>query len=197
MNPPPPAPPDAQKALHQSEQLYRLLVEGVKDYAIFLLDPDGRVMTWNAGAERIKGYTAAEIIGRHFSVFYTPEDLRRGAPREALRVAAAKGRYEIENWRMRKDGSRFFADVVINALHDEAGRLVGFSKVTRNLTERQRFEALAEANRRQDDFLAMLAHELRNPLAPLLTSVQVLRQAGRPPRAAQSRWTAWNGSSAT
>ena len=176
MNAPPPALLDAQEALRHSEERYRLLVEGVKDYAIFLLDPTGRIMTWNAGAERIKGYTAQEIIGRHFSVFYTPEDVRNGVPEEALRIAAAQGRCEMESWRVRKDGSRFFADVVINVLRDEAGQLLGFSKVTRDLTERQRVAALAEANRRKDEFLAMLAHELRNPLAPLLTSIQVLRQ---------------------
>jgi PAS domain S-box-containing protein len=176
----------------QSQELYRLLVEGVKDYAIFLLDPQGHVATWNAGAERIKGYAAAEIIGRHFSCFYPPEDVARGKTEYELRVAAAQGRFEDEDWRVRKDGSRFWANVVLTALRDEAGRLVGFAKVTRDLTERRRAEeqrrqldreqaARTEAEaatRRRDQFLSMLAHELRNPLAPVLTGLTILRRAG-------------------
>ncbi len=129
-----------EEALQQSEERFRLLVEGVKDYAIFMLDPDGRVATWNAGAERIKGWKAEEIIGQHFSTFYPPEALERGWPEHELKVAAQVGRFEDEGWRLRKDGSRFWANVVITALRDRGGRLVGFGKVTRDLTERKQAE---------------------------------------------------------
>lgn len=124
----------------QSADLFRLLVESVVDYAIFLLDPTGHVRSWNAGARRIKGYEADEIIGRHFSIFYPPQDVRRGKPDYALRVAGAEGRWEDEGWRIRKDGSRFWASVVITALRDEDGALEGFAKVTRDLTERRQAE---------------------------------------------------------
>jgi PAS domain S-box-containing protein len=120
--------------------VFRLLVSRIKDYAIFLLDPTGHIQTWNEGAERTKGYTAAEIIGRHFSVFYPPEEVRHGKPEHGLKVAASEGRWEDEGWRVRKDGSTFWADVVITALRDAAGELVGFAKVTRDLTERKRAE---------------------------------------------------------
>jgi len=130
----------AQEALRQSEQQLRSLVESVRDYAILLLDPQGNISTWNPGAERIKGYKAEEIIGRHFSCFYTSEDIDRGKPEEGLRVAASTGRFEDESWRLRKDGSRFWANVVITASRSSNGELVGFAKVTRDLTERRRAE---------------------------------------------------------
>jgi PAS domain S-box-containing protein len=130
----------AEELLRQSEERFRLMVESVKDYAIFMLDPQGRVVTWNAGAQRIKGYTAEEIIGRHFSTFYPQEAIDRGWPEEELRRAAADGRIEDEGWRLRKDGSRFWANVVITALRDQAGTLHGFAKVTRDLTERKQAE---------------------------------------------------------
>jgi PAS domain S-box-containing protein len=126
--------------LRESEQRFRLLVESVRDYAIFMLDPDGRIASWNAGAEHLKGYTADEIIGQHFSVFYTDEDLERDHPVEELAVATERGRYREEGWRVRKDGSRFWADVTITALREADGRLAGFAKVTRDLTERRRSE---------------------------------------------------------
>jgi PAS domain S-box-containing protein len=122
------------------DQLFHLLVQGIKDYAILMLDPEGRVLSWNAGAERIKGYRAEEIIGQHFSRFYPPEDLQRGKPETELRAAAAEGRYEEDGWRVRKDGSRFWANVVITALRDPAGRLLGFGKVTRDISERKQLE---------------------------------------------------------
>src|SRR4051794_29040963 len=118
----------------------RLLVEAVVDYAIFMLDPDGHVATWNAGAERIKGYTAAEIIGEHFSRFYTEPDRARNHPAHELEIAERDGRYEEEGWRVRKDGGRFWASVVITAVRDEDSRLVGFGKVTRDLTNRRAAE---------------------------------------------------------
>jgi PAS domain S-box-containing protein len=124
----------------QSEEVFRLLVEGVKDYAIFLLDPEGRVVSWNAGAERIKGYAAEEILGRHFSTFYPKEAVEQGWPEHELGVARAEGRFEDEGWRVRKDGSRFWAGVVLTALRDGAGNLKGFSKISRDLTGRRRAE---------------------------------------------------------
>jgi len=128
----------AQEALQQSEERFRLLVDGAKDYAIFMLDPDGRVASWNPGAERIKGYRAEEIIGHHFSQFYTQEDQESGRPADLLKIAAAEGRIENEGWRVHKDGSRFWANVTITALRDEKGLLRGFSKVVRDFTERKR-----------------------------------------------------------
>jgi PAS domain S-box-containing protein len=128
----------AEEALHRSEECFRLLVEGVKDYAIFMLDPQGNVATWNAGARRIKGYEAEEIIGEHFSVFYTDEDLERHHPEQELRVAVAEGTYEEEGLRVRKDGATFWANVVITALRDDGGNLRGFAKVTRDITERRK-----------------------------------------------------------
>jgi formate hydrogenlyase transcriptional activator len=129
-----------ETALRQSEERFRLLVEGAKDYAIFVLDPEGKVATWNSGAERIKGYRADEILGQHFSKFYPQESLERGKPQHELEVAAAEGRFEDEGWRIRKDGSRFWANVIITALRGKDGRLIGFSKVTRDFTERKRAE---------------------------------------------------------
>src|SRR4051812_43744449 len=125
-----------------AEQL-RLLVDAVVDYAIFLLDPGGRILTWNAGAARIKGYTAEEIIGQHFSRFYTAPDIARNHPAHELEIAAREGRYEEEGWRLRKDGSRFWANIVITALRDERGELLGFGKVTRDLTARRLSEEQA------------------------------------------------------
>jgi PAS domain S-box-containing protein len=128
----------AEEALRQSEERLRSLVEEVKDYAIFMLDPTGRILSWNEGAQKIKGYAAEEIIGQHFSSFYTSEDIDRGKPNQELTFAAAEGRWEEEGWRLRKDGSRFWADVVITALHDKDGNLLGFTKVTRDITEGKR-----------------------------------------------------------
>ena len=129
-----------EETLRQSEERYRALVSGVRDYAIFILDPDGFVTTWNAGAEYIKGYQAHEIIGSHFSRFYPPESIKSGLPERELRGATLDGRFEDEGWRVRKDGSRFWANVIITAMRDTSGKLIGFSKITRNLTDRRRQE---------------------------------------------------------
>jgi PAS domain S-box-containing protein len=129
---------EAAEALAESEEQISLLVDGVRDYAIFMLDPAGNVASWNQGAERIKGYRYEEIIGRHFSCFYTEEDILQGKPQRELERAAADGRSEDEGWRLRKDGTRFWANAVISALRDETGRLRGFTKVTRDVTEQRR-----------------------------------------------------------
>src|SRR3712207_3671004 len=126
--------------LRQSEERFSLLVHGIKDYAIFFLDPQGYIRTGNDGAERLKGYPEPQILGRHFAVFYPPEDRARHLPEQLLRLAEREGRCEHEGWRVRRDGTRFWADVVITALRDGAGRLVGFGKVTRDLTERRQLE---------------------------------------------------------
>jgi PAS domain S-box-containing protein len=138
-----------RKALRDSEQRFRLMVEGVKDYAIFMLDPLGIVVSWNAGAERIKGYREEEILGKHWSRFYLPEDIAQGKPEEALTLAAGTGTVEQEGWRLRKDGSRFWADIVITAIRNEEGKLMGFSKLTRDLSDRKQAEGeLREAKKR-------------------------------------------------
>jgi len=166
----------AEEALRQSEERFRLLVEGVVDYAIFMLDPDVKIASWNVGAERIKGYRAAEVLGRHFSIFYTPESIREGKPERELRDALEHGRSEDEGWRIRKGGERFWANVVITPVYGADGGLRGFAKVTRDLTERRRVEQLQEADRQKNEFLALLAHELRNPLAPIRTALHVIGQ---------------------
>ncbi|HEY3587504.1 MAG TPA: PAS domain S-box protein, partial [Myxococcaceae bacterium] len=166
-----------QASLRQSEARFRALVSSVKDYAIFMLDPAGRIETWNAGAQQIKGYNADEIIGEHLSRFYTPEDLDRGLPATLLAQATRDGRVESEGWRIRKDGSRFWADVVITRLLDDRGQLMGFAKVTRDATARKKAELeLREADRRNRDFVAVLSHELRNPLAPIRNSLVLLER---------------------
>src|SRR5919107_3411984 len=134
------SPGRTREALRESEERFRLLVEGVKDYAIFMLDPEGYITTWNEGAKRIKGYEAEEIVGEHFSIFYTEEDVERERPEEELRIAEADGSYEEEGIRVRKDGSTFWASVLITALRDEEGELRGFAKVTRDITARKEAE---------------------------------------------------------
>jgi PAS domain S-box-containing protein len=174
---------DTESRVRDSEQRFRLMVESVRDYAIFMLDVEGRVETWNAGAEAIKGYRAGEIIGQHLSRFYTPEDMAAGLPQRLLEAAARDGRVENEGWRVRRDGSRFWADVVITALRDSGGRLQGFAKVTRDLTERKRAEEdrlslvqAQEAIRLRDEFLSIASHELRTPLTSLQLQLQSIRQ---------------------
>src|ERR1700761_7817328 len=139
--------------LEQNEQRFRLLVESVRDYAIFMLDPDGVVLTWNAGAERFKGYRADEIIGQHFSRFYPPEALARKLPEHELKVAGEVGVFEDEGWRVRKDGTLFWANVVITAMRNAQGELVGFAKVTRDLTQRRSHE---EELRRSEERFRLL-----------------------------------------
>ena len=155
----------AELALHESEERFRLLVESVQEYAIFVLDPAGRVASWNAGAEAIKGYAAEEILGQHVAVFYTPEDVALGKPQAQLEAAAREGRVEDEGWRLRKDGNRFWADTVITAMRDPTGALIGFGKVTRDLTRRRRVEEqLAQSNAELERFSYSVSHDLRAPL---------------------------------
>ena len=160
---------DKQQAKHEADQL-RLLVEGAKDYAIFRLDPEGHVASWNPGAERIKGYKAEEIIGQHFTRFYPQEAIDRGWPAHELKVARAEGRFEDEGWRLRKDGTQFWANVVITALHDGAGDFVGFSKITRDLTERK--ESEENARRLAEETAArQVTHRERERLRVTLASI--------------------------
>jgi PAS domain S-box-containing protein len=166
---------DVIDRIFHGEEPFRLLVEAVKDYAIFLLDPSGVIVSWNVGAQRIKGYAAGEIIGTHFSRFYTEDDKAKGLPARLLARAQAAGRVEDEGWRVRKDETRFWADVVITPLYDSSGHLRGFGKVTRDLTAKRNMEVMQQNENRLYEFLAMLSHELRNPLAPMVNALALLR----------------------
>ena len=175
--------------LRQCEERFRLLVESVVDHAIFMLDPAGRIVSWNTGAERIKGYRADEVLGRHFSCLYTPEDVERGKPRHDLDLATSTGRFEDECWRMRKDGSRFRANTVITALRDASGALRGFGKVTRDITEHKQAEKkirelnedlmrrttqVESINKELETFVRTVSHDLRVPLRHMEGSVALL-----------------------
>jgi PAS domain S-box-containing protein len=175
---------EATEELRASEERFRLMVESVQDYAIFMLDAEGHITTWNLGAQRLKGYTAEEICGRHFRVFYPKEVADAGHPEEELAIAVRDGRYEEEGWRVRKDGTRFWANVVITALFDPNKTLIGFAKVTRDMTERRRAAAELEASNHQlalsasqtEEFVAVTAHELQSPVTVISGTVDLLRQ---------------------
>jgi PAS domain S-box-containing protein len=174
----------AEDKLRESEQRFRLLVQGVTDYAIYMLSPEGIVTNWNSGAERIKGYTQQDIVGQHFSRFYTEEDRIAGVPKRALSTAAEVGRFEAEGWRVRKDGSRFWAHVIIDAIHDEDGKLVGFAKITRDLTEKRKADqaleaaniALYQAQKMESigQLTGGVAHDFNNLLSVLSSGLEVL-----------------------
>ncbi|MBX5101109.1 PAS domain S-box protein [Rhizobium lentis] len=176
----------AEQAIRQSEEQFRRLVQGVSDYAIYMLDPDGNVSSWNFGAERIKGYRPDEIIGRHFSTFYTPEDRAAGLPEKALRVARAEGRFEREGWRVRKDGSRFWASVVVDAIRDEEGEVLGFAKITRDITEKMETQRALEQAREElfqsqkmeaiGQLTGGIAHDFNNLLMAVLGSLELLKK---------------------
>jgi PAS domain S-box-containing protein len=173
-------------ALSQSLTQFRLLVQGVTDYAIYMIDPEGTVTSWNAGAERIKGYSPDEIIGQHFSSFYAPEDRERGEPARALAAAREQGRFAAEGWRVRKDGSRFRASVVIDAIHDDDGQLIGFAKITRDVTERDEAqreleiarEALFQAQKIEaiGQLTGGVAHDFNNLLMAIMSGLALLRK---------------------
>ncbi|SAK56660.1 hybrid sensor histidine kinase/response regulator [Caballeronia ptereochthonis] len=175
----------AHDAVIESERRFRLLVEGVTDYSIFMLSPQGRVTNWNNGARRIKGYTAEEIIGSHFSRFYTPEDAAAGLPERALDTAAHAGRFESEGWRVRRDGTRFWAHVIVDAIRDESGELIGFAKITRDVTEKREAEQLLEQTRaelfRSQKMEAIgkltggVAHDFNNVLQVLRGNLELLQ----------------------
>ena len=178
----------AAVALQESERRFRLLVQGVKDYALYMLDPDGRVSNWNTGAEAIKGYKAEEIVGQHFSRFYTPEDRARGEPQRALATALAEGKFEKEAWRVRKDGTRFWASVVIDPIRDEDGQLLGFAKITRDITERRKAAeeleeartALFQAQKLQalGELTGGVAHDFNNLMTVIRGSADLLTRPG-------------------
>ncbi len=180
---------EAENRLAQSEERFRLIVSNVKDYGVLILDQEGRVASWNEGAERTKGYRAEEIIGQHFSCFYPAEDVRNGKPAFELAEATRKGRFEDEGWRVRKDGSRFLANVVITALRDETGQLRGFGKITRDITERKKneehlLEKVRELKRSNDElqqFANVTSHDLQEPLRMVASYTQLLakRYQGR------------------
>jgi PAS domain S-box-containing protein len=182
---------EAEHALLQAEQRFRILVQGVTDYAIYMLDSEGKVTNWNAGAERIKGYSPDEIIGEHFSRFYTPEDFDAGVPKRALETARSTGRYEAEGWRVRKDGTRFWASVVIDAIRDEHGVLIGFAKITRDMTEKRESQLKIEESREQlfrsqkmealGQLTGGLAHDFNNLLTAILGACELaLRNIDNP-----------------
>jgi PAS domain S-box-containing protein len=176
----------AERALRQSEEQFRLLVQGVTDYAIYMLDTEGRVSSWNPGAQRIKGYLPPEIIGQHFSQFYTQEDRNSGEPERALATARRDGRFEKESWRVRKDGSRFWAHVVIDAIRDDGGDIIGYAKITRDITERRAAQEKLEKTREVlhqsqkmeaiGQFTGGVAHDFNNLLMAVLSSLELMRK---------------------
>jgi PAS domain S-box-containing protein len=178
---------NAERHLAESEERFRLMVSGVKDYANVMLDPEGRVISWNEGAERLKGYRAEEIIGQHFSRFYPPEEARNGIPARELEQASGTGRFEGEGWRVRKDGSRFLANVVITVLRDEKGQLRGFGKITRDITarkqsEEQLMQTMTELKRSNDEleqFAYVASHDLQEPLRMVASYTELLAERYR------------------
>jgi PAS domain S-box-containing protein len=175
-----------ENALKRSEEQFRLLVQGVSDYAIYMLDPEGNVTSWNSGAERIKGYRSEEIIGRHFSTFYTDEDRLNGLPQQALATASRDGRFEKEGWRQRKDGSRFWASIVIDAIKDDFGEIIGFAKITRDITEKMETQRALERTREElfqaqkmeaiGQLTGGIAHDFNNLLMAVLGSLEILKK---------------------
>lgn len=185
----------AEEALKESEERLRLIIDSVKDYAIIMLDPKGRIASWNEGARRLKGYEAEEVKGKHFSIFYEPDDIAMGKCEYEIKEATATGRFEDEGWRVRKDGTKFWANIVLTALRDDQGHLRGFAKITRDITEKKRAEEklrmaydslekrvvqrtkeLQKAVEARDEFLSIASHELRTPLTALKLQQQLFER---------------------
>jgi len=175
-----------EEALRESQERFRLLIESVQEYAIFMLDHAGHVMSWNAGAQTILGFAGDEIIGKHFSRFYLPEEIHGGKPWQQLEAAREQGRLESEGLRVRKDGTVFNAHVLLAPVHDPEGRLRGYSQVTHDLTRLRHMRALEDSGRRMNEFLAVLSHELRNPLAPVRHAVALLQRGAASSETRQS-----------
>lgn len=176
----------AEEALRQSEEQFRRLVLGVTDYAIYMLDPNGVITNWNAGAQRIKGYLPEEVIGKHFSIFFEPQARQSGEPQRSLRVALAEGRFENKAWRLRKDGTRFFANVVLDPIWDDNGKLLGFAKITRDITESEQAQIALDAAKealfqsKKTEALGQLtggvAHDFNNLLMVIISSMELIRR---------------------
>ena len=165
-----------EEALRSSEESFRMLVNGISDHGVFMLDAEGNVRSWNRGAEVIHGYSGSEIMGRHFGIFFSPEDRQAGKPERELALARADGRFEDEGWRVRKDGGRFWGRVLVTPIRGSTGQLAGYAKITQDLSVQRKIADLERSTRRMNEFLAMLAHELRNPLAPIRNAVTIMQK---------------------
>jgi PAS domain S-box-containing protein len=172
------SPPSSQGQHLAAADRFQLVVEAIGDYAIYMLDPEGNIETWSSGAERIKGYRAEEVVGKHYSMFFRAEDRHEGLPMWQLERAKLHGKTEDEGWRVRKDGSTFWAHILISVIRDVDGALIGYAKITRDITEHRRLREMEPSLRRMNEFLAMLGHELRNPLAPMRYALDLMQTPG-------------------
>lgn len=170
--------PTPVRPVPSSADRFQLVVEAIEDYAIYMLDPDGLIESWSPGAERLKGYRADEVLGKSYSMFFRPQDVTEGLPKWQLSRACLHGKTEEEGWRVRKDGSVFWANIIVSRILDEDGTLLGYAKITRDITERRRLRELERSLKRMDEFIAMLGHELRNPLGPIRYASTFIQEHG-------------------